>query len=194
MLDGQVVEALRAAVGAGGLLTEPTALRAYECDGLTGHRVVPAAVVLPGTTEQVAAVVRACHRAGVPFVALNELLRTSDVVSIHVALSDRTRGLIGAEQIALMRPGALIINTARGAIVDNHALADALNRGHLDGAGIDVFDMEPVPADHPLVRCEQVVLTPHNADQTPEGMDILNGGSVDNVIAFLEGKPQNRVV
>src|SRR5207245_6942709 len=113
--------------------------------------------------------------------ALNELLRTSDVVSIHVALSDRTRGLIGAEKIALMKPGALIINTARGAIVDNRALADALNRGHLDGAGIDVFDMEPVPADHPLVRCEHVVLTPHNADQTPEGMDILNDGSVDKI-------------
>lgn len=133
-------------------------------------------------------------KLGVPFVALDELLRTSDVVSIHLALSERTRGLIGREQIALMKPGALLINTARGAIVDNRALADALQRGHLDGAGIDVFDFEPVPPDHPLVQCEQVVLTPHNADQTPEGMDILNGGAVDNVIAFLEGRPQNRVV
>ncbi|HMF12819.1 MAG TPA: NAD(P)-dependent oxidoreductase, partial [Gemmataceae bacterium] len=70
----------------------------------------------------------------------------------------------------------------------------ALDAGRLCGAGIDVFEEEPVPPDHPLVRCDQVVLTPHAADQTPEGMDILNGGAVDNVIAFLEGRPQNRVV
>jgi len=133
-------------------------------------------------------------RLGVSFVPLDELLRTSDVVSLHIALSERTRGLIGEQQIAFMKPGAILINTARGAIVDNRALATALQRGHLYGAGIDVFDEEPVPSDHPLVKCEQVVLTPHNADQTPEGIDILNGGSVDNVIAFLEGRPQNRVV
>jgi D-3-phosphoglycerate dehydrogenase len=133
-------------------------------------------------------------KLGVPFVALDQLLRTSDVISIHVALTDHTRGLIGAREMALMKPGALLVNTARGAIVDNRAVADALDRGHLGGAGIDVYQTEPIPPDHPLLRCEQVVLTPHNADQTPEGMDILNGGSVDNVIAFLDGKPQNRVV
>ena len=93
-----------------------------------------------------------------------------------------------------MKPSAILINTARGAVVDNRALAAALDAGKLDGAGIDVFDEEPVSPDHPLVRCDQVVLTPHNADQTPEGMDILNHGAVDNVIAFLQGKPQNTVV
>jgi D-3-phosphoglycerate dehydrogenase len=133
-------------------------------------------------------------RLGVEFVGLEELLRTSDAVSIHVALSDRSRGMIGARELALMRPGALLVNTARGAVVDSTALAAALNSGHLAGAGIDVFDVEPVPPDHPLVACTHVVLTPHNADQTPEGMEMLNAGVVDNVIAFLEGRPQNRVV
>ncbi len=131
---------------------------------------------------------------GVTFVPLDHLLKTSDVVSLHVKLTDQSRGLLSAGQIALMKPGALLINTARGAVVDTLALVAALNDGRLGGAGIDVFDIEPVPPDHPLLKCEQVVLTPHNADQTPEGMEMLNGGVVDNVIAFLEGRPQNRVV
>ena len=134
------------------------------------------------------------EQLGVRFVPLEELLRTSDVVSVHVKLTDRTRGLIGAREFGLMKPGALFVNTARGAVVDTGALVAALDSGWLGGAGIDVFDVEPVPAGHPLLACEQVVLTPHNADQTPEGMDILNGGVVDNVIAFLGGRPQNRVV
>jgi len=131
---------------------------------------------------------------GVPFVPFEELLRTSDVISIHVKLTDRTRGLVGAREIGLMKPGTLLVNTARGEVVDTAALVAGLHSGHLGGAGIDVFDVEPLPPDYPLLACEQVVLTPHNADQTPEGMDILNAGVVDNVIAFLEGKPQNRVV
>jgi D-3-phosphoglycerate dehydrogenase len=131
---------------------------------------------------------------GVPFVSLEELLRTSDVVSLHVKLTDATRGLIGARELALMKPGALLVNTARGAVVDTPALVAALRSGHLGGAGIDVFDVEPVPPEHPLLACEQVVLTPHVADQNVEGMEILNRGAVDNVIAFLQGQPQNCVV
>ncbi len=134
------------------------------------------------------------QQLGVPFVERDELLRTSDVVSLHVKLTDQTRGFIGPREIALMKPGALLINTARGAIVDTAALVSALQTGHLAGAGIDVFDIEPLPTDHPLLACEQVVLTPHVADQNPEGMEILNRGAVDNVLAFLDGKPQNRVV
>jgi D-3-phosphoglycerate dehydrogenase len=133
-------------------------------------------------------------QTGVPFVGLEELLRTSDVVSLHLPLTEQTRGLIGLRELEWMKPGAILVNTARGAVVDNRALAAALEASRLDGAGIDVFDEEPVPPDHPLVLCEHVVLTPHSADQTSEGMDILNGGAVDNVIAFLEGRPQNRVV
>jgi D-3-phosphoglycerate dehydrogenase len=131
---------------------------------------------------------------GVPFVSLEELLRTADVVSLHVKLTEQSHGLIGAREFAVMKPGALFINTARGAVVDTPALVAALNSGKLGGAGIDVFDIEPLPADYPLLSCEHVVLTPHNADQTPEGIDFLNVGVVDNVLAFLQGKPQNRVV
>jgi len=131
---------------------------------------------------------------GFPFVSLDELLRTSDVVSLHVKLTDQTRGMIGAREIGLMKPGTILVNTARGAIVDTPALVNALRSEHLGGAGIDVYDIEPIPPDHPLLACEQVVLTPHVADQNPEGMEILNRGAVDNVLAFLEGRPINRVV
>jgi len=134
------------------------------------------------------------ERLGVKFVPLENLLRSSDVVSIHVKLTEQSQGLIGAPEIGRMKPGALLINTARGAIVDTDSLVAALHSGHLAGAGVDVFTTEPIPADHPLLACEQVVLTPHNADQTPEGMELLNAGVVDNVLAFLEGRPQHRVV
>jgi D-3-phosphoglycerate dehydrogenase len=133
-------------------------------------------------------------RLGVTCVSLDEVLSRSDVVSVHVKLTGESRGLIGAEQIRRIKRGALLINTARGPVVDSRAMVDALNSGHLGGAGIDVFDDEPIPAGHPLLACEQVVLTPHNADQTPEGMELLNAGVVDNVIAFLEGRPRHRVV
>jgi phosphoglycerate dehydrogenase-like enzyme len=131
---------------------------------------------------------------GVRYIPLDELLRTADVVSLHVRLTAESRGLLGSREIALMKPGALLVNTARGPVVDTGALVAALQSGRLGGAALDVFDTEPLPAGHPLLACEQVVLTPHNADQTPEGMDLLNAGVVDNVIAFLEGRPQNVVV
>jgi D-3-phosphoglycerate dehydrogenase len=131
---------------------------------------------------------------GVEYVPLDELLQTSDVVSVHVRLSPESRGLLGAREIGLMKRGAILVNTARGAMVDSTALVHALDRGHLFGAGLDVFEQEPPPADHPLFRCEHVVLTPHNADATPEGLDMLNAGVVDNVIAFLEGRPRNMVL
>ena len=114
-------------------------------------------------------------------------------MSLHVRLTPESRGLIGERELGLMKPGAILVNTARGPVVDTEALVAALHAGRLGGAGLDVFDTEPLPAGHPLLACEQVVLTPHNADQTPEGMDILNAGVVDNVIAFLEGRPQNVV-
>ncbi len=129
-----------------------------------------------------------------PFVSLDELLRSSDVVSLHLKLTGQSHGLIGRREIGIMKPGAILVNTARGAIVDTPALVEALDAGHLGGAGLDVFDVEPIPVDHPLLRCRQVVLTPHVADQNEEGMEILNGGVVDNVLAFLAGSPNNRVV
>ncbi len=130
----------------------------------------------------------------VPLVPLDDLLRSSDVVSLHLKLTEQSRGLLGRREIALLKSGALLINTARGPIVDTAALVEALEANHVGGAGLDVFDTEPLPPGHPLLHCRQVVLTPHVADQNEEGMDMLNGGVVDNVLAFLEGKPICRVV
>ena len=133
------------------------------------------------------------EKLGVRFVELNVLLETSDVISLHVALTDDTRGMIGEAEFEKMKAGAILLNGARGAIVDTDALVNALNSGHVGGAGIDVYEEEPTPSDHPLFACEQVVLTPHCADMTPEGVDLLNSGAVENVIAFLEGRTQNAV-
>jgi D-3-phosphoglycerate dehydrogenase len=130
---------------------------------------------------------------GARAVDFDELLRNSDVISLHIKLTPQSQGLIGKRELALMKPGSVLVNTSRGGLVDVPALVEALQSGHLGGAGLDVFDQEPLPADHPILSCEQVVLTPHNADQTPEGMNILNTGAVDNIIAFLEGRPQNVV-
>ncbi len=128
---------------------------------------------------------------GVEFVELDDLLRQSDVVSIQVRLSDDSRGMLGGREFGLMKPGAIFVNGGRGELVDTDALVEALHSGRLAGAGLDVFDQEPLPPDHPILACEQVVLTPHIADQTPEGVESLNEGCVSNVIAFLEGRPQN---
>jgi glyoxylate reductase len=115
------------------------------------------------------------------------------VISLHVRLTPQSRGLIGRQQFEAMKPGAILVNTSRGAVVDGNGMIEALSTGRLAGAGLDVYEMEPLPPDHPILRCHNVTLTPHNADQTPEGFDILNGGAVDNVIAFLENRPQNVV-
>jgi len=131
------------------------------------------------------------EKLGVQYVEMDELLKTSDVVSLHVAVSDKTRGLIGERELGLMKPGALLVNGARGAVVDTPALVEALNSGHLGGAAVDVYEQEPPPPDHPLFACEQVILTPHCADMTVEGVELLNVGVVENVIAFLEGRLQN---
>jgi D-3-phosphoglycerate dehydrogenase len=132
-------------------------------------------------------------RMGVEFVSLDELLQRSDVVSLHLPLTDQTRGMIGARELGRMKPGALLINTGRGPLVDEAALIAALDDGHLAGAGLDVFTQEPLPPDSPILTCKQIVLTPHNADSTPEGLDFLNEGAVENAIAYLEGRPQNVV-
>ena len=133
------------------------------------------------------------RRLGVRYVELDELLSTATVVSLNVALTEETRGMIGEREIGLMKPGALLVNGGRGALVEKDALVEALHSGHLGGAGLDVYDVEPLPADDPILSCDQVVLTPHLADSTPEGVELLNRGVVDNVIAFLEGRPQNIV-
>ena len=87
----------------------------------------------------------------------------------------------------------MLINCARGEVVQTDALVEALDAGRLSGAGIDVYDQEPPPSDYPLLTCKQVILTPHCADMTPEGVDLLNQGAVNNIIAYLEGHPENIV-
>jgi D-3-phosphoglycerate dehydrogenase len=130
---------------------------------------------------------------GVTFKSMDDVLAESDVVSVHVKLTDESKHLIDADVFAKMKPNSIFLNGSRGAVADTGALVDALNSGYLMGAGVDVFEEEPTPADHPLFSCEQVVLTPHCADMTPEGVDLLNGGAVGNVLAYLDGHPQNRV-
>jgi D-3-phosphoglycerate dehydrogenase len=133
------------------------------------------------------------RQLGIEFVPLDDLLRRSDAVSVHLPITEQSRHLIGRHEIGLMKPGAIFVNTGRGALVDEAALVEALDAGRLTGAGLDVFEQEPLPKDSPITRCQHVVLTPHIADMTPEGLDMLNEGVVENTLAFLDGRPQNVV-
>jgi D-3-phosphoglycerate dehydrogenase len=109
----------------------------------------------------------------VEFVELDELLTESDVVSIHLLLNDETRGLVSRACIEAMKPGVILVNTARGAIVDEEAMIEALNSGQISHAGLDVFNTEPLPADHPLTKLQNVTLSAHSAFRTPEASENL---------------------
>jgi D-3-phosphoglycerate dehydrogenase / 2-oxoglutarate reductase len=113
------------------------------------------------------------NHPGVEFVTLDTLLAQSHVVSLHLLLNDETRGFITRERIAAMRPGVILVNTARGAVVDEAAMIDALQSGHIRHAGLDVFNIEPLPADHPLTRLPNVTLSAHSAFRTPEASENL---------------------
>ncbi|MDW6061092.1 D-2-hydroxyacid dehydrogenase family protein [Streptomyces sp. FXJ1.4098] len=118
-----------------------------------------------------------------------ELLASSDVVSIHLALSDRTRGLLGAAELALLKPTAYLVNTSRAAIVDQDALIDALRRGAFAGAGVDVFDVEPLPADHPMRTVPRLLATPHLGYVSQDNYRRYYGEAVEDIRAFLDGSP-----
>ena len=126
---------------------------------------------------------------GVELVDKESLFRRSDVVSVHLVLSDRTRGIVGERELALMKPTAFLINTARGPIVDEHALIHALRHSVITAAGLDVFDEEPLPVDHPFRRLENVVLTPHLGYVTAENYRLAYGEAVEDIRAFLAGSP-----
>lgn len=129
---------------------------------------------------------------GAKFVELDELLAVSDVISLHVPLTAETKGLIGAKEIAKMKKTALLINAARGPVVDSRALADALKEGRIAGAGIDVFEGEPpIAGDHPLLNAPNVILAPHVGFATQEAMEKRAVIAFKNVQAYLAGKPQN---
>jgi len=111
--------------------------------------------------------------AGVDFVSLDTLLAQSHVVSLHLLLNDETRGFLSRDRIASMKPGVIFVNTARGAMVDEAAMIDALKSGHIRHAGLDVFNIEPLPADHPLTKLPNVTLSAHSAFRTPEASENL---------------------
>ncbi len=126
---------------------------------------------------------------GATLVGRDELLGRADLVTIHLVLSERTRGLIGARELALMKPSAYLVNTSRGPIVDEAALVGALRDGTIAGAGLDVFDEEPLPPDHPLRRLPNTVITPHLGYVTEETYRIFFGQALEDVEAFLRGAP-----
>ena len=125
---------------------------------------------------------------GVTHVPLDTLFRESDVVSLHLRLSEKTRGVVTAGLLSLMKPTAFLINTARGPLVDEAALVAALRERHIAGAGLDVYDEEPLPADHPLLTLENVALSPHKGYVTQEGYHIFFRQVVENVESYLDGK------
>jgi phosphoglycerate dehydrogenase-like enzyme len=128
--------------------------------------------------------------AGVGYAAnKEELLSQSDIVSIHIPLTPKSRALIGAKELGLMKPSALLVNTSRGPIVEEAALLAALHGNKIAGAGLDVYDIEPLPLDHPLRRLDNVVLTPHLGYASQQNYRAYFGGVVDDIRGFLDGKP-----
>ncbi len=131
---------------------------------------------------------------GARYADLDTLLKESDVVSIHVPLTPETRGMIGERELQLMKPTAILVNTARGAVVDTDALVKALREGWIAAAGLDVFHEEPLPPDHPLTRLENVVLAPHIGSATREAREAMTCAVLDNLLAFKRGEiPPNLV-
>jgi D-3-phosphoglycerate dehydrogenase / 2-oxoglutarate reductase len=124
---------------------------------------------------------------GVEFVDLNTLLVASHVVSLHLLLNDETRGFLSRQRIAAMRPGVILINTARGAIVDEAAMIDALKSGHIRHAGLDVFNVEPLPKDHPLTKLPNVTLSAHSAFRTPEASENLIHAAQEHCRRIVKG-------
>lgn len=134
----------------------------------------------------------AATAAGAQYVTKERLLAESDVISLHLVLSGRTRGLIGAAELAAMKPGALLVNTARGPLIDETALVAALRAGRITAA-LDVYDREPLPPDHPFRTLPNVVLTPHLGYATTEAFRAFYQQGIENVLAFMDGSPIRRL-
>ncbi len=126
---------------------------------------------------------------GAKRVDFDDLLKSSDIVSVHLFLGPEMKGLIGAREFDLMKPNAYLVNTARGPIVDEAAMIDALTNGKIAGAGLDVYDEEPLPVDHPLRSLANTVLVPHAAGLTEDGLSVMYEGAVEDILAFLDGSP-----
>jgi D-3-phosphoglycerate dehydrogenase len=130
-----------------------------------------------------------CAAAGVGYATKEELFRQSDIITIHMKLSPRSKGLVGAADFALMKPTAYIVNTSRGPLIDEAAMVEALRTNKIAGAGLDVFDTEPLPLDHPLRKLDNTVLTPHLGYVTEDVYRIFFRDTADNIRAFIDGKP-----
>lgn len=130
-----------------------------------------------------------CQEVGVGYVGKDDLFRQSDFITIHNVLSARSRGMVGAHELGLMKPSAFLINTSRGPIVDEAALLAALRDKKIAGAGLDVFDTEPLPLDHPLRKMDNVVLTPHLGYVSEQNYRAYFAGVVEDIRGFLDGKP-----
>ena len=133
---------------------------------------------------------RACASAEVECApSLNDLMRRSDIVTVHMVLADSTRGLIGPEQFSLMKPSALLVNSSRGAIVDEAALIEALVQNRIAGAALDVFDKEPLPPEHPFRTMKNVLASPHLGYVTEENYRLFYGQAVEDIKAWQNGSP-----
>jgi len=172
--------------------------RTWEPAGYLGASLEETTVGLIGYGRIGQAVGRLAEAIGMrvihtdPFIgghSLDSLLREADVVSLHATMTNDTRGMINATTLAMMRPGAILVNVARGGMVDTKALVEALRSGHLGGAGLDVTDPEPLPADHELLAMDNVVVTPHTASATVKARTAMADLAVDNLLAALDGQP-----
>jgi len=184
-----------------GLTAEPVG-RALELDsstlGLVGlgrisSRVAVAANALGMDVIATDPAIAESPVPGVDMVGFDELLARADVVSIHAPALPSTHHLIDADALAKMKPGAYLVNCARGVLVDHDALVDALERGHLAGAGLDVTEPEPLPAGHPLLQRDDVVVTPHCASASAAGRRRLYEHSIHNALAVLAGEPADTI-
>lgn len=181
-------------------------------DGLVGVELMGKTVGIVGVGAIGTRTAELCHAFGckvlgnkrhvrgdepdyIEFVSLEELLSRSDIVSLHCPLNEDSRGMINKDTIAKMKPGALLINAARGPVVDSQALADALNNGDLGGAGIDVFETEPpLDLDHPLLHSKNTIVTPHVAFASAESMETRCKIVFDNIAQWMDGHQSNIIL
>ena len=131
---------------------------------------------------------------GAVLVERQTLLRRADFVSVHVPLTTETRHMIGRAELEIMNPAAILVNTSRGGVVEEQALYAALVGGQLAGAALDVFEQEPVPADHPLLQLDNLLCSPHIAGQTEESMVRMSVSAAENILRVLRGEPPSHVV
>jgi phosphoglycerate dehydrogenase-like enzyme len=130
-----------------------------------------------------------CKEVGAEYSSKDDLFRNADFISVHLQLSDRTRGLVTAKELSLMKKTAYVVNTSRGPIIEEKALLDALNKKQIAGAGLDVFDVEPLPLDHPYRKMDNVVITPHLGYVSQQNYEKYYPDIVENIRTFLDGKP-----